>query len=341
MSVISFLTSRHSMSQTQLTDTFGRTHNYLRISLTDKCNFRCTYCMPDEKMKFMPSAKLMTADEIIQLTSVFQQLGVNKVRLTGGEPTLRKDLMEIISGIIALGITPSITTNGATIHQFIEDFQKNEIDINISIDTLQKEKFAQISQRDLLDPVKANIEELVRRKLKVKLNVVLLRGFNDNEIIDLVNYAGKLGIEIRFIEYMPFFGNSWEYEKVYTRAEILKDISDHAEIQRLKSPDDSTSVNYVIPSTGARFGIISTVSNPFCQGCSRLRLTADGKMKNCLFSNDETDLLTALRHGQNLIPLIQENISRKKKTAAGRIDFNHEKAAVQYAQNRSMIAIGG
>jgi cyclic pyranopterin phosphate synthase len=140
---------------------------------------------------------------------------------------------------------------------------------------------------------------------------------------------------------MPFFGNSWEYEKVYTRKEILRDISEHVEIEQLQSPDDSTSENYLIPSTGARFGVISTVSNSFCQGCSRLRLTADGKMKNCLFSNDETDLLTAMRQGQTLTPLIQENIFRKKKAAAGRIDFNHEKAAVHYAQNRSMIAIGG
>ncbi|HAW51650.1 MAG TPA: GTP 3',8-cyclase MoaA [Flavobacteriales bacterium] len=329
------------MSQTQLTDTFGRLHNYLRISLTDKCNFRCTYCMPDEKMKFMSSDKLMNAEEIVKMTAVFQQLGVSKVRLTGGEPTLRRDLIDIITGIKALGISPSITTNGASIQQYIDDFQENNIDVNVSIDTLQKEKFIQISQRDLLGAVKTNIEEMVRRKMKVKLNVVLLRGFNDNEIIDLVNYAAALGVEIRFIEYMPFFGNSWEYEKVYTRKEILRDISVYGAIEPIISPNDSTSENYLIPATGAKFGIISTVSNPFCQGCSRLRLTADGKMKNCLFSNDETDLLSPLRIGENLMPLIRENILRKKKTAAGRIDFNNEKAAVQYAQNRSMIAIGG
>ena len=324
-----------------LTDTFGRKHRYLRISLTDKCNFRCTYCMPDEQMNFMDDGRLMTASEVIDLATVFRELGVEKVRLTGGEPTLRKDLSDIVRGLARMGLTPSMTTNGALLHRHLDELQGQGVrDLNISIDSLQREKFLRISQRDQLDRVLQNIVEASRRGFKLKLNTVLIRNFNEDEILDLIRYASDLGAEARFIEYMPFFGNQWEYDKVFTRREVLAILEPYVPLP-LKSPADSTAERYELTGTGHRFGIIPTVTQPFCQACSRLRLTADGKMKNCLFSVDESDLLSALRRGEDVRELIMQNVQRKKSSAGGRIDFSDEQAALDFARNRSMITIGG
>lgn len=286
--------------------------------------------------------RLMKAGEIIQLASIFKEKGVEKIRLTGGEPCLRKDLIEIIEGLKEIGITPSITTNGALLDRHLDDMEKLGMkDLNISIDSLKPEKFKRIAQRDLLYKVLENIKAAAGRSFNVKLNVVVMRDFNDDEILDLLNFGLVVGAQIRFIEYMPFFGNSWEYGKVFSYAEVLNIIESVHPISSLEVAHDSTSKMFSVNTNGQIFGIISTVTNPFCSGCSRLRLTADGKMKNCLFSKDESDLLGPLRAGADVSELIDENIKRKKKAAGGRIDFSHENAAVQFSRNRSMIAIGG
>lgn len=326
----------------ELLDTFGRKHDYLRISLTDKCNFRCTYCMPSELMKFMPDHKLMSADEIFQLASIFKEFGIKKIRLTGGEPTLRKDLVEIIAALSTLNLSLSITTNAFLLDELLDDFEKYNLrNINISIDSLKPEKFSEITKRNSLDKVMNNIKKACERGFYVKLNAVIIKDVNDDEITDIIEWASTLKVNARFLEYMPFFKNNWEYSKVFSKEEILNCIAKKYEFNKKESAHDSTSVNYSIPSLGAEFGIIPTVTQAFCNGCSRIRLTSDGKIKNCLFSNDESDLLTALRNGEDVKELIRENIFRKKKAAAGKINFKDENAKIEYAKNRTMVSIGG
>lgn len=328
--------------QRHLEDSFGRKHDYLRISLTDKCNFRCTYCMPHEGMKFMPDDRLMKADEIHELASIFVGLGVKKIRLTGGEPTLRKDFPEVISALRTLDVSLSLTTNGLLLDQYFDHLEQVGLtNLNISIDSLEQDNFNRITQRKVFDRVMDNISEAVRRKFKVKINVVVIRDVNDSELINLVRWAADLGVDIRFIEYMPFFGNEWEYQKVFSKKEILERIATELDFIPVESPSDSTSANYFIKELNARFGVIPTVTQAFCNGCSRIRLTADGKIKNCLFSDDESDLLTHLRSGQDVKEIIVSNLLRKKKEAGGRIDFRNEKAKIDYSNNRSMVSIGG
>lgn len=330
------------MKENSLFDTFGRLHNYLRISLTDKCNFRCTYCMPDEGMKFMPDDRLMKANEVVALAEIFKDLGVKKVRLTGGEPTLRKDLDEILQGLSSLDLDLSMTTNALLLDQLFGMLSSNGLKkLNISIDTLNPKKFKRISQRDVFHRVIRNIEEANERRFDLKINVVVIRNENDDEVLDMLRWSAGLGIPLRFIEYMPFFGNGWEYQKVFPKLEILERIKREFEVEQIISPYDSTSRNYLNKTLNASFGIIPTVSDSFCSGCSRIRLTADGKVKNCLFSNDENDLLQIYRSGQDVKSIIRKNILRKKSAAAGKINFTDEKARLEYAKNRSMVSIGG
>jgi cyclic pyranopterin phosphate synthase len=298
--------------------------------------------MPEEMMKFMPDDRLMSAEEIVKLIKTFNELGVHKVRFTGGEPTLRKDLPLILKGISKLDLELSITTNGFQLEKHLDYFKKFGLKkINVSLDSIRADSFFQITRRDSLYDVVGNIKKAIAGGFEVKINVVVIRNVNDHEMPDLVNWASELGLPIRFIEYMPFFGNEWEYDKVFSRREMLDLIGAHVKYHRLESATDSTSEVYQIENSKANFGIIPTVTNPFCQGCSRLRLTADGKIKNCLFSGDEDDILSVMRRGEEVKEIILQNLKRKKKSAAGRIDFSDEKAKIDYSNNRSMIAIGG
>jgi len=298
--------------------------------------------MPSENMKFMPGENLMSAREIIKLASIFKDFGVKKIRFTGGEPTLRKDLEEIVAGISNLNLSMSITTNGLLLKEHLHYFEKYGLfNINVSIDSIQREKFKEITKRDCLQDVISNMELAKASGFALKLNMVVIRHLNDEEIVDILKWSSDLKIPVRFIEYMPFFGNEWHYKRVFTQKEILNVVSKDFKIVKLESASDSTSDNYFISELNNSFGIIPTVTNNFCSGCSRIRLTADGKIKNCLFSADESDLLGSLRRGENVREIIADNISRKKKKAAGRINFNDEKALTDYTNNRSMVAIGG
>lgn len=290
----------------------------------------------------MPDSKLMSADEIFRLASIFRDFGIQKIRLTGGEPTLRKDLVEIIAALSTLNVTLSITTNAFLLDAFLDDFEKYKLKrINISIDSLNPEKFKEITKRDSLDRVMQNIKNACERGFNVKLNAVIIRGVNDDEITDIIEWASSLKVNARFLEYMPFFKNNWEYNKVFSKEEILKSVSEKYEFILKESFYSSTSVNYSIPGINASFGVIPTVTQAFCNSCSRIRLTSDGKIKNCLFSSEETDLLTGLRNGEDVKHLIIENIFKKKKAAAGKIDFKAENAKIEYAKNRTMVSIGG
>ena len=329
----------------KLQDSFGRGHNYLRISITEHCNLRCAYCMPEEGIALTPKPHLMTAGEIIQIAKTFVDYGVNKIRLTGGEPLIRKDAKTIILALGNLGVTLTITTNGILVPHFIETFQSAGIrTINISIDSLIKEKFNQITRRNYFDTVLQNIDLLLRKGFRVKLNVVLMKGFNENEILDFIAVTKDKNVQVRFIEFMPFNGNHWDKSKLVSYAEIMEMIQSaytFSQIERLQDAPNDTAKNFKIKSHLGSFAIISSVTNPFCSTCNRIRLTADGKLKNCLFSNSETPLLDTLRAGQSIIPLIEQNLQSKSAVRGGMDDDNKFHNPDLFSQNRSMIAIGG
>jgi len=332
-------------SKTILTDDFGRKHNYLRISLLEKCNLRCTYCMPADGIALSPKASLMTADEIFSIAQTFVQNGVDKIRLTGGEPLLRKDFPEIASKLAALDVALSITTNGILIDRHIDTLKLYGITkINLSLDTLIASKFHSITLRNQFEKVVGNLHLLLNNDFKVKVNVVLMKGFNENEIVDFVKLTQYLPLSVRFIEFMPFAGNEWDRSKMISQNEILSELEKNfpsKEIEKLEDEKNFTARTYRIKDFQGDFGIISSITNPFCDGCNRIRLTANGKIKNCLFSNAETDLLTPLRNGESITNLISESIKSKKKVRAGMVTLEEMDDPTLHFDNRSMIAIGG
>ena len=332
-------------SKTILTDDFGRKHNYLRISLLEKCNLRCTYCMPADGIVLSPKASLMTADEIFSIAQTFVENGVDKIRLTGGEPLLRKDFPEIISKLANLEVSLSITTNGILIDRHIDILKQFKVKkINLSLDTLVSSKFHSVTLRNQFEKVIDNLHLLLNNDFQVKVNVVLMKGFNENEIIDFIKLTEFLPVSIRFIEFMPFAGNEWDRSKMVSQNEILSQVEASfavENIQKLEDEKNFTARTYKIKGFQGNFGIISSITNPFCDGCNRIRLTANGKIKNCLFSNSETDLLTAFRNGESITELIYTSIKNKKKVRAGMVTVSEMDDPALHFDNRSMITIGG
>ncbi len=325
-----------------ITDQFGRTHNYLRISLTDNCNLRCFYCMPEENYDFTPHKKLMQADEIDTIAGLFVKHGVNKIRLTGGEPFVRKDASHIIRNLGKLPVQLNCTTNGIRIDDMLPEIIQSDFQsINISLDTLQREKFLKITRRDYFDRVLKNIHLLLQHNIKTKINVVAMKDINDDEISDFIAFTKDHPVEVRFIEFMPFSGNRWSSNQVMTQKDILDIIREKYDFNPLPIGFHDTAKSYSIDGHQGSFSIISTMSEPFCSGCNRIRLTADGKLKNCLFSKKETDLLTPLRNGEDILPIIESAIWSKAKTQGGQLNEQFEKINTSIIQNRSMINIGG
>lgn len=325
-----------------IVDTFNRVHDYLRISLTDNCNLRCFYCMPKEDYAFTPASRLMQAGEIFSLAKIFVSEGVKKIRLTGGEPFVRKDAAQIIQLLSSLNIHVAVTTNGTRLHEFVEVLEASNIQaVNISLDTLQPEKFMQITRRDSFNTVKQNIESFVHKGFRVKINVVVMKDFNDSEINDFIEWTKYFPVQIRFIEFMPFAGNRWTGNQVVSLKEILETIGSRYEFFPEEGEKNDTDKKYRIPNHAGSFAIISTMTSPFCSTCNRMRLTADGKLKNCLFSKGETDLLTPFREGKDVLPLIHENIRSKAKELGGQFTANLKEVKTKAIENRSMITIGG
>lgn len=325
-----------------ISDSFGRVHDYLRISLTDNCNFRCFYCMPEEEYEFSPASRLMQPDEIVRLAKIFVEQGVKKIRLTGGEPLVRKDAAEIIAALGKLPVELVITTNGTRIAEMLETLKGAGIKtVNISLDTLQPEKFMLITRRDLFHQVRSNIELLLQHRITVKINMVVMKGLNEGEIKDFIAWTKNHPVQIRFIEFMPFSGNKWTSNKLFCLEEILAEIEKDYPVLPMKGEPHDTAKSFMIPGHVGSFAIISTMTAPFCSTCNRMRLTADGKLKNCLFSDGETDLLTALRNNEDVLPLIKASIWSKKKELGGQLNANFDKLVVSNINNRSMITIGG
>lgn len=324
-----------------LQDSLGRKHDYLRISLTDNCNFRCSYCMPDEDMDFLSDDHLMRPEEIEQFAKIFIRLGTKKIRLTGGEPLVRKDAAQIIQRLSALPVELTLTTNGFLTDRFIDVFQQAGIrSVNVSLDTLNSDKFQIITRRNKFDKVWSNIIELVQAGFHVKVNCVVMAGVNTDELLDFVALTEKLPLHIRFIEFMPFTGNRWESKQVFAWEQMLEIITQKYTITKLGDGPHDTAKKYQVPGFTGTFAVISTMSAPFCSTCNRMRLTADGKMKNCLFSQGETDLLSAMRRGEDIEQLIRQNLLEKHASLGGQFsDYTVTKG--DELQNRSMIAIGG
>ncbi|NMM48297.1 GTP 3',8-cyclase MoaA [Marinigracilibium pacificum] len=328
------------MTEKKIVDKFGRPHTYLRISLTDRCNLRCFYCMPEEGIELMDKPNIMTLEEVISMAVTFKNLGVDTIRLTGGEPLVRKNFGFLVEELANLGLTLKITTNGILLDKYLDLFKRIGLTkINLSLDTLDKAKSVFISKRDYFDRIMQNLNKALEMDMEVKLNIVLIKGINDREINDFIELTKHKNLTVKFIEFMPFKGNKWDWTNVVGKKEILDTVSTQfGDIKELVNPKHSTSNNYQIPGHKGKFAIVSTITNPFCSECNRLRLTADGKMKNCLFANSETDLLTPLRKGEQIDNLILNAIKTKKYSRDGmdvKMDSDH------YEKNRSMISIGG
>lgn len=332
-------------SKNILTDQFGRDHSYLRISLTERCNLRCTYCMPSDGASLSPKSHIMTADELFAIAKTFVDNGVTKIRLTGGEPLVRKDAAAILKQLATLPAELAITTNAVSVDRFIDTFKECGIhNINVSLDSLNAEKFQEITRRNYFEKVYNNILLLVKNGFNIKLNVVLIKDFNDNEIIDFIKLTKVLPITIRFIEYMPFDGNKWDLKKMVSLQEILDTVNSEFKsnsVLRLQDAKNDTSKNYRINDYKGTFAIISSVTNPFCDSCNRLRLTANGQIKNCLFSAEESDLLTSFRNGKDIQPIIQKAVLSKLKIRGGMDTLEKLKEPNLHTKNRSMVAIGG
>jgi GTP 3',8-cyclase len=326
----------------QLVDSFGRVHNNLRISVTDRCNLRCSYCMP-EQVVFMDRAELLSFEEIARFVRLMVPLGIDKIRLTGGEPLMRRGLARLvrllheIGGLRDLGLT----TNGILLAAQAEELYEAGLRrINISLDSLQAARFRQLARRDGLAQVLEGIEAARQAGFHpIKINAVSMRGITENEVIPLARFARERGLEMRFIEYMPIGADRWERDKVYFAQEILDQLENEfgalipCEDQDPRAP----AQQFRYADGGGRVAVIASISRPFCMSCNRVRLTADGKLRNCLFALTEVDVKELLRSGaaeDQIAAAVRRSIADKWE--------GHEINTARFIKPlRTMHAIGG
>ena len=321
-----------------------RKHTYLRISLTERCNLRCLYCMPEEGVELTPKKSLLTTEEILRLAKLFVAEGVEKIRLTGGEPTVRKDFMELaaelgaIPGLRHLGIT----TNGIALAKKLPMLKNSGVDLlNISLDTLCPSTFQELTRRNGLDKVLRSIETACELGYDpVKVNCVVMRGRNDHEILDFVELTRDKPINVRFIEYMPFDGNAWADKKMVSYKEMVDLIEKkHGKgcLRRMNDGKSEVAKNFTVDGHRGSVSFVTSMTEHFCSGCSRLRIMADGNLKVCLFGPSEVSLRDAMRSGatdEEMLQIVSVAVDRKKAAHAGMFELAKTK-------NRSMIKIGG
>ncbi|KAF8819245.1 radical SAM domain-containing protein [Cardiosporidium cionae] len=308
-----------------LRDRFGRQHNYLRISLTERCNLRCQYCMPAEGISLSAPHSILLPQEIIRFANLCSQAGVIKLRLTGGEPTIRQDFETIVRGLSEIkGIsTFAMTTNGINLRKYLPLLKEVGLNsLNISLDTLIPAKYILISRRKGFDKVWHSIESVLAENFcQVKINCVVIKGFNDHEINDFVALTEKWPVHVRFIEFMPFDGNHWSDKRIFTKKEMLQTIrSDYPLLQKLSPTRNETASLYTIPGFNGCIGLISSMSDHFCSGCNRLRITADGNLKNCLFGVKEylvRDLLRSSISDDEIMETLRLAMLEKAKNHGG------------------------
>ncbi len=328
-----------------LADSYGRVATDLRVSLTDRCNLRCTYCMPPEGLDWLPSADQLTDDELSRLLGIaVRQLGITEIRFTGGEPLLRRGLTGIVARTAELDPRPemSITTNGIGLARLAVPLHEAGLDrVNVSLDTLDAETFRQLARRDRMADVLAGLEAAAATGLApVKVNAVLMRGLNDDEAVELLQFCLDRGYELRFIEQMPLDAqHGWRRENMVTADEILAALSVKFELTA-DDPADRGSAPaevFLVDGGPARVGVIGSVTRPFCGSCDRVRLTADGQVRNCLFAREESDLRTPLRSGAS----DDELADRWRRAVAAKLPGHgiNDPGFLQPA--RPMSAIGG
>jgi cyclic pyranopterin phosphate synthase len=324
-----------------LVDGFGRVHNNLRISITDRCNFRCTYCMPEEGMDWLPRNEILTFEELERIARVcVERFGFTGIRLTGGEPTVRAHLPVLVEKLAALGTDLAMTTNGATLDLMAADLRRAGLKrINISIDSLQRERFLALTKRDRLDEVLAGIDAAIGAGFDpVKVNVVLMRGVNDDEILDFAAFGREKGIGIRFIEWMPLDAQgAWNNETVVTYDEVVRTIGAAYPIEPVPGRGSQPAERFRYLDGGGEIGVIASVTRSFCGDCDRVRLTAEGQFRNCLFAVRETDLRALLRGGAT-----DDELADAIKADVGQKWAGHSIGQVTFIKPpRSMSQIGG
>lgn len=287
-----------------LTDTFGRVHRDLRISLTDRCSLRCTYCMPEQGNEWLARTSILTLDEIVQIARVAAAAGITTFRLTGGEPLLRTDIVDVVQRLSEIRgpggerVELAMTTNGIRLDEVLPDLIDAGLGrVNISLDTIQKDRFRDLTRRDRLDDVLKGIAAAAASPLRpLKINAVAMRDVNDDELVDLVEFAVGHGAQMRFIEQMPLdAGHTWDRARMVTREEILEKLSARWTLNPIPGRGGAPAERWTLDDTDDTVGVIASVTAPFCGDCDRLRLTADGQLRNCLFSTTEYDLLPILR----------------------------------------------
>jgi cyclic pyranopterin phosphate synthase len=323
-----------------LVDSFGRVHTDLRISVTDRCNFRCTYCMPEEGMEWLPRSEVLTFEELERLARLLVEVhGIRSIRLTGGEPTVRAHLPVLVAKLSALSADLSLTTNGATLHSVAPALADAGLRrVNVSLDTLQPARFAELTRRDQLDDVLRGIDAALDAGLTpVKVNVVVVRGVNDDEIVELARYGRARGVTVRFIEWMPLDGgDAWSDDQVVTQAEIVEQIHAVFPLEPMARGSAPAERFRYLDGHG-EVGVIPSVTRPFCEQCDRIRLTADGQLRSCLFSLEDHDLRTLLRSGAG-----DEELSDAIEACVGAKWAGHAIGKVQFVKpRRSMSQIGG
>lgn len=339
------LQPRETIKQPQLVDQFGRMHTYLRISLTERCNLRCRYCMPEKGVVLQPVDNLLTSFELIRVAKLFALSGVTKIRLTGGEPLLRQDLVELVAQLRAIpGIASvGVTTNGITLQKKLLALQQAGVDgLNISLDTLKPDKFVHITRRQgFMQVMNSIVEAQALGFSPVKINCVVQRHFNLDEIVDFVAFTEKHAVDVRFIEWMPFDSNRWNDKTFVPFKEMMAMIqAEFTAVEKLPDRVNDTSKAFHVPGFRGQFGFITSMSEHFCGSCNRLRLTADGNLKVCLFGNTEVSLRDAMRYNfadEDIQDIIGVAVKRKKFALGGHGDMY----GLAKAKNRSMVLIGG
>ena len=324
----------------ELVDLFGRVHRDFRISVTDRCNFRCQYCMPEEGLDWLKREELLTFEEIVRVAKILvEKYGIDSVRLTGGEPTLRANLPDLISMLSELPIEIALTTNGITLEKNAHILSSAGLNrINISMDSLRAERFEEITLRDDMRKVIRGIEASLEAGLSpVKINVVVMRGINDDEIVDFAKFGRDMGVIVRFIEFMPLDADeNWSTSSVVTLKEIFSTINSVYPLEEIERSNAPASGFRYLDNKG-EIGIVASVSQKFCATCDRIRITADGQFRNCLFSNEEFNLKEALRSGSTdgeICELLELAVLAKREGhGIGNVDF--------IRPARSMSQIGG
>jgi len=324
-----------------IVDTFGRPLHDLRVSVTDRCNFRCSYCMPAEGMVWQDRSELLTFEELTRVVGVFTRLGVEGVRITGGEPTVRAHLPVLIRQLAALPQRPDLamTTNGASMRLMAEDLRGAGLDrVNISCDSLRRDRFTEITRRDALPAVLDGIAAAKAAGFDpVKLNCVLMRGVNDDEVLDFAEFGRQHGVSIRFIEFMPLDAEDrWQAGSVVPSREVLETIAGRFPIEAVThGPEPASRFRYT--DGAGEVGVIASVTEPFCASCDRVRVTADGQFRTCLFALEETDLRAIVRGGGS-----DDDLEAAIRAAVGAKWAGHQIGNVTFVRPpRSMSQIGG